>query len=123
RRRRGLSASLRETEGRRAGVVGGRGRMARGIARGEVWTYQFARPDKRKPVVILSRPEAIDVLHAVMVAPITSTIRGRHARHAGSGAQVWQGGRGRAGGGPMGLGGLAGGGGTGEPGAGYGPPW
>ena len=50
--------------------------MARGIARGEVWTYQFARPDKRKPVVILSRPEAIGVLHAVMVAPITSTIRG-----------------------------------------------
>ena len=50
--------------------------MARGIARGEVWTYQFARPDKRKPVVILSRPEAIDVLHTVMVAPITSTIRG-----------------------------------------------
>ncbi len=50
--------------------------MARGIARGEVWTYQFARPDKRKPVVILSRPEAIDVLHTVMVALITSTIRG-----------------------------------------------
>ena len=50
--------------------------MARGIARGEVWTYQFARLDKRKPVVILSRPEAIDVLHTVMVAPITSTIRG-----------------------------------------------
>ena len=36
----------------------------------------LARPDKRKPVVILSRPEAIDVLHTVMVAPITSTIRG-----------------------------------------------
>jgi len=48
----------------------------RGIARGEIWTYQFARPDKRRPVVVLSRPEAIDVLHTVMVAPITSTIRG-----------------------------------------------
>src|ERR1700687_757780 len=50
--------------------------MARGVARGEVWTYEFRRPDKRRPVVILSRAEAIEVLHAVMVAPITSTIRG-----------------------------------------------
>jgi mRNA interferase MazF len=27
-------------------------------------------------VVVLSRPEAIEVLHTVMVAPITSTVRG-----------------------------------------------
>lgn len=50
--------------------------MAREIARGEVWTYAFHTPDKRRPVLILSRPEAITVLHTVMVAPITSTIRG-----------------------------------------------
>lgn len=50
--------------------------MARGVARGEIWTYAFRTPDKRRPVVVLSRPEAIDVLHTVMVAPITSTIRG-----------------------------------------------
>jgi mRNA interferase MazF len=50
--------------------------MARGLARGEVWTYEFRRPDKRRPVVILSRPDAIAVLSTVIVAPVTSTIRG-----------------------------------------------
>jgi len=50
--------------------------MARGIARGELWMYEFGRPDKRRPVLILSRPEAIAVLHTVMVAPVTSTLRG-----------------------------------------------
>ena len=50
--------------------------MARRVARGEVWAYAFRKPDKRRPVVVLSRPEAIDVLHTVMVAPVTSTIRG-----------------------------------------------
>jgi mRNA interferase MazF len=50
--------------------------MARGIERGEVWTYEFRRPDKRRPVVVLSRTDAIDVLETVMVAPVTSTIRG-----------------------------------------------
>jgi mRNA interferase MazF len=46
------------------------------IARGDIWTYEFQRPDKRRPVLVLSRPEAIAVLHTVIVAPITSTIRG-----------------------------------------------
>jgi mRNA interferase MazF len=46
------------------------------IARGDIWTYEFQRPDKRRPVLILSRSEAIAVLHTVLVAPITSTIRG-----------------------------------------------
>jgi mRNA interferase MazF len=50
--------------------------MARGIARGELWTYEFGRPDKRRPVLILSRPEAIAVLPTVMVAPVTSAVRG-----------------------------------------------
>jgi mRNA interferase MazF len=50
--------------------------MARRVARGEVWTYAFRKPDKRRPVLVLSRPEAIEVLHTVMVAPVTSTIRG-----------------------------------------------
>ncbi len=49
--------------------------MARVIARGEVWTYRFKAPDKRTPVVILSRDDAIEVLTTVMVAPVTSTIR------------------------------------------------
>ena len=46
------------------------------IARGDIWTYEFQRPDKRRPVLVLSRSEAIAVLHTVIVAPITSTIRG-----------------------------------------------
>ena len=50
--------------------------MARQIARGQIWTYRFALPDKRRPVLILSRNEAIDLIRTVMVAPVTSTIRG-----------------------------------------------
>lgn len=50
--------------------------MARRIARGEIWTYRFKGPDKRRPVLVVSRPEVIPLLHTVMVAPITSTRRG-----------------------------------------------
>ena len=50
--------------------------MARGVNRGEIWLYRFKPPNKRRPVVVLTRPEVIDFLHTVMVAPITSTIRG-----------------------------------------------
>ncbi len=50
--------------------------MARGIARGDVRLYRFASPDKRRPVVVLTRDSAISYLSTVTVAPITSTIRG-----------------------------------------------
>lgn len=50
--------------------------MARGLSRGQIWMYRFRAPDKRRPVLILSRHEAIAWLHTVTVAPITSTIRG-----------------------------------------------
>ena len=50
--------------------------MAREVARGEVWTYEFRHPDKSRPVVVLSREDAIAVLNTVMVAPVTSTVRG-----------------------------------------------
>jgi len=50
--------------------------MAGTIARGEIWQYRFKQPDKRRPVVVLSRSEVIDLLDTVMVAPITSAIRG-----------------------------------------------
>jgi mRNA interferase MazF len=50
--------------------------MARRIARGDVYLHRFARPDKQRPVVVLSRPDAIEVLHEVIVAPITSVVRG-----------------------------------------------
>ena len=50
--------------------------MAREVNHGEVWRYRFGAPDKKRPVLVLSRQEVIGLLHTVMVAPITSTIRG-----------------------------------------------
>src|SRR3984885_8377241 len=50
--------------------------MARVISRGEFWSYTFKSPDKRRPVLVLSRQDVIGLLHTVMVAPITSTIYG-----------------------------------------------
>lgn len=50
--------------------------MARVVNRGEIWLYRFKKPDKRRPVLVLSRQEVIPLLHTVMVAPITSTRRG-----------------------------------------------
>ncbi len=50
--------------------------MAGRIARGEVRLYGFAPPDKKRPVVVLTRDSAISYLSTVSVAPITSTIRG-----------------------------------------------
>jgi mRNA interferase MazF len=38
--------------------------------------HEFARPDKRRPVLVLTRQDVIDVLHTVTVAPLTSTIYG-----------------------------------------------
>jgi mRNA interferase MazF len=35
----------------------------------------FSRPDKKRPVLILTRDSALDFLGEVTVAPITSTIR------------------------------------------------
>ena len=46
------------------------------IRRGEIWLYSLSRPDKRQPVLVLTRPEVIELLHTVMVAPVTSVIRG-----------------------------------------------
>ena len=50
--------------------------MAGTLARGEVRLYRFAPPDKRRPVVVLTRGSALGYLSTVTVAPITSTIRG-----------------------------------------------
>ena len=43
--------------------------------RGDVCWYTFKAPDKKRPVLILTRDSAIAVLHSVTIAPITSTIR------------------------------------------------
>ena len=53
--------------------------MATRVSRGQIWLYTFEPPDKRRPVVVLTREDVIPYLAAVMVAPITSTIRGAPA--------------------------------------------
>lgn len=50
--------------------------MARTVNRGEIWMYQFKAPNKRRPVLVMTRQHVIELLHWVMVAPITSTIHG-----------------------------------------------
>ena len=45
------------------------------MRRGEVRWYTFQFPDKRRPVVILTRNSAVPFLSGITVAPITSTIR------------------------------------------------
>jgi mRNA interferase MazF len=50
--------------------------MAGRIARGEVRMYDFAPPNKKRPVLILTRDHSLSLLSTVTVAPITSTVRG-----------------------------------------------
>jgi len=45
------------------------------MRRGEVRWYKFTRPDKKRPVLILTRDSIIEYLGEVTVAPITTTIR------------------------------------------------
>ena len=42
---------------------------------GEVRWYKFVKPDKKMPVLILTRDSVLEYLGEVTVAPITSTIR------------------------------------------------
>ncbi len=46
------------------------------MRRGEIRWHTFAAPDKRRPVLILTRNSAIVFLNALTVAPITTTMRG-----------------------------------------------
>ena len=45
------------------------------MKRGEIRWYRFQAPDKRRPVVILTRDSMLAYLGEVTVAPITSTVR------------------------------------------------
>lgn len=49
--------------------------MGVSVNRGDVRWYTLKMPDKKRPVLILTRDSAIQVLNSVTVAPITSTIR------------------------------------------------
>ena len=42
---------------------------------GEVRWYKFPLPDKKRPVLILTRDSVLEYLDEVTIAPITSTIR------------------------------------------------
>src|SRR5919204_3397296 len=48
--------------------------MERGVTRGEVWLAQVGH--KKRPVLVLTRPEVLDVRDLVTVAEITASIRG-----------------------------------------------
>jgi mRNA interferase MazF len=45
------------------------------MRRGEVRWYKFSYPDKRRPVLVLTRNSIIEYLGEVTVAPITSAVR------------------------------------------------
>lgn len=45
------------------------------MKRGEIRWYKFKSPDKKRPVVILTRNSIIEYLGEVTVAPVTSTVR------------------------------------------------
>jgi mRNA interferase MazF len=42
---------------------------------GEIRWYKFALPDKKRPILILTRDSVLEYLGEVTVAPITSTVR------------------------------------------------
>ena len=46
------------------------------MRRGEIRWYTLALPDKRRPVLILSRDSVLPRLNEVIVVPATRTIRG-----------------------------------------------
>lgn len=42
---------------------------------GEIRWYKFTHPDKKRPVLILTRDSVLEYLGEVTIAPITSTVR------------------------------------------------
>jgi len=45
------------------------------MKRGEVRWYKFKSPDKKRPVVVLTRDSVLEYLGEVTIVPVTSTIR------------------------------------------------
>ena len=46
------------------------------MRRGEIRWYTFRPPDKRRPVLLLTRDDVLPALNELIVAPVTRTIRG-----------------------------------------------
>ena len=45
------------------------------MKQGEIYWYNFRPPDKRRPVLILTRSSAVQFLTGIAVAPLTTVIR------------------------------------------------
>jgi len=45
------------------------------MKQGEVRWYKFRQPDKKRPVLILTRDSVLGYLGEVTIAPVTSTVR------------------------------------------------
>jgi mRNA interferase MazF len=45
------------------------------MVRGEIRWYRFSSPDKKRPVLLLTRDSVLEYLGEVTIAPITTTIR------------------------------------------------
>lgn len=45
------------------------------MKRGEIRWYKFSTPDKRRPVLILTRDSVLEYLGEVTIAPVTATVR------------------------------------------------
>jgi len=45
------------------------------VKNGEIRWYKFVKPDKKRPVLILTRNSVLEYLGEVTVAPVTSTVR------------------------------------------------
>ena len=45
------------------------------MKRGEIRWYKFRAPDKKRPVLILTRNSVLEYLGEVTVAPVTTTVR------------------------------------------------
>ena len=56
--------------------MGGRRLGRHRVKRGELRWYTFRPPDKRRPVLILTRDAVLERLSEVIVVPATQTIRG-----------------------------------------------
>ena len=50
--------------------------MARELSRGQIWQVRFAAPDKRRPVLVISRNALLEHLQTATVVAITSTLHG-----------------------------------------------
>ena len=46
------------------------------IERGDIRSFRFERPDKRRPVLVLGRRAAVPVVSQIVVVPLSTSIRG-----------------------------------------------